>query len=357
MASVFIVDNTDGTLNLVMEPGSLNGPGSGVRDSDLRLYGMGALLWGEGVNENMLRVAENWACEEKAGSPGVPQDEGDLGPGRGVTTPLIGQTWYNKTDEQLYFYSGTAWLKSSSVGVDVVAPGTAEIGDLWYDNSGTGGPCGTTNQLMIYNGTIWESVAQDYLPICGGAMSGDIDMATNGILNLAYPTAGGHAASKQYVDDRETSILASLSGHSSDPALHLTAAQNTILDTLEGNLGGHPPSDMGIDLAQMIGFFATWGTDVSSEMFTRIRWDATDTMTAGNTIVLGRDPVAPFDAATKQWVEAEVGGVGIGAGDRVVQWWSTPSGSAPDGDIHTAGGIVYIRVAGVWEQVFPAQYS
>lgn len=358
MSSVFIVDNTDGTLSLVMEPGSLNGPGSGTRDSDLRLYGMGALLWGEGVNENLLRVSENWACEEKGASPGTPQDESDLGPGRGITTPLIGQSWYNKTTEQLYFYNGTLWLKSSAVGVSATMPTGAVEGDLWYDNSGTGGPCGGNNQLMIYNGSAWESVAQDYLPSCGGALSGDLDMATNAILNLAYPTLNGHGANKLYVDDRETAILAVLSSHASDGALHLTSNQNLTLDALEGNLSGHPAADMGVDLSKLRTFTSTFGgTTVVTEMQNRIRKTVTDTMSVGQTIVLGRDPAAPFEAATMQWVEAEVATVAPGSGDRVVQWWSTLSGSALDGDIHTTGGVIYMRVAGVWEQVFPAQYS
>ncbi len=358
MSSVFIVDNTDGSLSLVMEPGSLNGPGSGARDSDLRLYGMGALLWGEGVNENILRVAENWACDEKGGSPGVPQDETDLGPGRGITTPLIGQSWYNKTDENLYYYNGTLWVKSSAVGVSAAPPASATEGELWYDNSGTGGPCGTSNQLMIYNGATWDSVAQEYLPLCGGTLSGGIDMGTNAILNLAYPSAGTDASSKQYVDDRETAILAVLSAHASDTSLHLSSDQDIILDALEGNLSGHPAADMGVDLSKLRTFTSTFGGNtVVTEMQDRIRKSATDTMSVGQTIVLGRDPTAPFEAATRQWVEAEVATVAPGAGDRVVQWWSTLSGSALDGDIHTAGGIIYIRVAGVWEQVFPAQYS
>lgn len=359
MSSVFIVDNTDGTLSLVMEPGSLNGPGSGTRDSDLRLYGSGALLWGEGVNENLLRIAESWACEEKGGSPGVPQDETDLGPGRGITTPLIGQPWYNKTTEELFIYNGTVWAKSSSVGAGVTPPIPAVVGDLWYDTSGTANPCGT-DQMVVYNGAIWVSVAVDYLSLCGGTMLGDIDMGTNSILNLATPTDidVGNAANVQYVLDKETSILASLSGHSTDADLHLTVDQNTILDSLETNLGGADPTTTGIDISKIIGFNTAFGgNDVPTEMGNRIRKTATDTMTAGQTIVLGRDPTAPLEAATRQWVQAEVATVAPGSGDRVVQWWSTLSASALDGDIHTAGGIIYIRIGGVWEQVFPAQYS
>lgn len=359
MASVFIVDNTDGTLSLVMQPGSLNGPGSNTRDSDLRIYGMGSLLWGEGMNENILRVAENFACEEKAGSPGVPQDETDIGPGKGITTPLIGQSWFNKSDDQLYFYNGTAWLKSSAVGVSATMPASAEVGNLWYDNSGTGGPCGTSNQLMVYNGTDWDSVADGYLPTCGGVLSGGIDMGGNSISNLAYPTASDHAANQQYVDDREVSILAVVSGHTSNFTLHLTTNQNAILDNLEASLAGHPAATMGVDLSKMKSFNAAYGgDDVSTVVGQRVRKNATDTLTAGNTIVLGKNPDSgTMQAATATWVETQIGATGTGGGDRIVKYWNSLSGSAIDGDIHTSGGKVYIRVAGAWEQVFPAQYS
>ncbi len=360
MASVFIVDNTDGTLSLVMEPGSLNGPGSGTRDSDLRLYGMGALLWGEGMNENVLRIAENFACEEKAGSPGVPQDEGDLGPGRGITTPLIGQTWFNKTDETLYYYNGTLWLKSSSVTASATQPTTAEEGDLWYENSGTSGPCGTMKQLMVFNGTDWDSVADAYLPLCGGILSGGLDMSTNKIWNIGYPSGSTDVASKQYVDDREASILGSLSTHVGDYSLHLTAAQNQIMNSLEGNLGGADPTTTGLDLSKMIGFNAAFGgTRVHNVMNTRLNKTTTDTVSAGHTIVLGRAPNSGSnEAATAAWVEAEIGATGAGGGDRIVKYWNTLSGSAQSGDIHVDGsGRIWIRASGNWRQVYPAQYS
>lgn len=42
-------------------PGGYNGPGGVSSASSLRLYGRGALEWGESVDENMLRLAENFS--------------------------------------------------------------------------------------------------------------------------------------------------------------------------------------------------------------------------------------------------------------------------------------------------------
>lgn len=41
--------------------GGTNGPGHASSDSSLRLYGRGALEWGEAVDEDLLRLAENFA--------------------------------------------------------------------------------------------------------------------------------------------------------------------------------------------------------------------------------------------------------------------------------------------------------
>jgi len=358
MSSVFIVDNTDGTLTITMPPGSLNGPGSGTRDSDMRLYGMGALLWGEGVNENILRLYENFACPEKAGSPGIPQDEIDLGPGRGVTTPLEGQTWYNKTDQNLYFYNGTLWVKTSAVIVSTTQPAYSEPGDLWFDTT-SGNPCGNS-QLKIYNGSAWESVAVDYLSECGGTVTGNINMSGNSILDLSYPSASTDAANKQYVDDRETSILASLNAHAVNTGLHINANERIFLNNIDINVTPGIEGGIGGDIATLQGYNSDAAlSTVPTDMKNRIRLNATDTMTVGQTIVLGKDPSAgTMQAATASWVETQIGALGAIGGDRIVKFWGTLAGAADDGDIHVDGtGKIFIKAQGTWEQVFPAQYT
>lgn len=360
MSSVFIIDNTDGTLSLTMPPGFLNGPGSGTRDSDLRLYGMGALLWGEGVNENILRIAENFAVEEKAGSPGIPKDESDLAPGLGITNPLTGQTWYNKTDEQLYYYTGTKWNKTSAVFVNNVQPGDPEDGDLWFDTD-NGNPC-TNSQLKIYDGSSWLSVADDYLSECGGSVTGNINMTGNSILNLSYPTNATDAVNMQYVMDREASILNVITTHENRNDLHLTAAQNTILDTMVSNIpGGVGNAELGEDLSRMGNFNDAFaGSTVAVEMGNRIRKNATDTMTSGQTIVLGRDPNAStMEATTASWVQTQIDvATGGNRGERSVRYWNSKSGSALDGDIHIdTSGRAWMRISSAWKQIFPAQYS
>jgi len=140
MSQTFFIKNTafdDNTNDIqirednsfIIGPGELNGPGGVNRESDLELYGFGAIKWGEGVDQNQYRMLESHACLAKetgdflpgtdiddenwvpgAGSyvvgvsPLLPKDERDLGLGNGITAPLVGQVWYNLTDQTMYNY-------------------------------------------------------------------------------------------------------------------------------------------------------------------------------------------------------------------------------------------------------------
>lgn len=126
--------------SFIIGPGELNGPGGLAQDSDLELYGFGAIKWGEGVNQNQYRLMESHACPEKVdgdflvgvddpdtyvpGNPGngsflsntgspqngaVPKDMYDLGIGNGITESLIGQLWYNTTQGVLYNFEPAGW--------------------------------------------------------------------------------------------------------------------------------------------------------------------------------------------------------------------------------------------------------
>ena len=94
--AVYTLRHTDTTKDpIVIYPKSLDGPGANRRNSDLRLYGQGAELWGEGVDENLLRLLENFASPEV--SPGEPDPTI-------MAAPNEGQLWFNTTDKHIYVY-------------------------------------------------------------------------------------------------------------------------------------------------------------------------------------------------------------------------------------------------------------
>jgi hypothetical protein len=259
----------------------------------------------------------------------------------------------------LYYYTGTRWTKTSAVIVNGTQPDLPESGDLWFDIT-NGNGC-NNSQLKIFDGTSWLSVAQDYLSLCGGTMTGDINMSGNSILNLAYPTSASDAANMQYVMDIETGIRTDLTTHINDEVKHLTGYQNTMIDAIQANASGRTSSALGQDIARMRTFTDTFGSNtVVQELQNRISKDENQSMQSGFTITLGRDPVGgSMEAAPASWVEDEIAtAIGATGGDRAVRFWSTLSGSALDGDIHVDGtGRAFMRIASQWQQIFPAQYS
>jgi hypothetical protein len=105
----------------------------------LTLFGKGAASYGEGLQENLVRLLENFC------SPVSP------------THPTIGQLWYDTTLQQLKVYKGTNdWgAVQSDVSVGPVAPLVPTAGTLWYDLP--------HSKLFVFDGTNWI-VASEQIP-------------------------------------------------------------------------------------------------------------------------------------------------------------------------------------------------
>lgn len=68
---------------------------------------------------------------------------------------------------QLVVYNGAGWVKTNSVFTSTVEPVNPNIGDLWYDSTGS------PSQLNIWDGSAWVSPATgDFLPLSGGTLTG-----------------------------------------------------------------------------------------------------------------------------------------------------------------------------------------
>lgn len=142
MSISFLIKNTSNTssTNFTIKPGTLDGPGGLSQHTDLRLYGYGVHDWGEGVDENLYRMLENFACPQKEDNdyyspraaydydstvdPILPKSEHDLGVGNGITNPLPGQFWFNTTDEEMYYYASSNLWKPVN-GTRVVFDGSS----------------------------------------------------------------------------------------------------------------------------------------------------------------------------------------------------------------------------------------
>jgi hypothetical protein len=128
--SNYVIDFTDPLKpGFIIAPASFNGPGGSNADTTLRLYGRGALEWGEAVNEDLARLSENFA---------------------GATAPLypgFGQLWLQ---QKLY-------VRNTSIALTVELPAPVNAfhryrfeDDSWY----TSGDPSFPFEVFVTTGTI-----------------------------------------------------------------------------------------------------------------------------------------------------------------------------------------------------------
>ncbi len=120
-------DELPGKTHITLQPNTTD-----TRNlTSLVLFGKGAPNYGEGQQENFLRILENFAA------PTAP------------VNPTIGQLWYNSDDARLYILDVTNnWVPITGVWISETAPSTPFLGQLWFKDS--------TNNFFIYGGdNVW----------------------------------------------------------------------------------------------------------------------------------------------------------------------------------------------------------
>ena len=121
------INNTFGTLLVTLADGTID-----VATTDLALIGKGYAGFGEKLNENLIKLLENF------NNTSAPDNK------------IQGQLWYDQTNKQLNVYTGVKFKPVGSTTNSASAPVNAVQGDLWFDTSNT--------QLYVYNGTAWTLI-------------------------------------------------------------------------------------------------------------------------------------------------------------------------------------------------------
>jgi hypothetical protein len=126
----YILNKTDGTVLVTVANNSTTGT-----DYSVTFIGKNYLPYGESLNENLLHLLEN--------SASISADR--------PVNPVVGQTWFNKSDNALYVCyqerAGASPAKFRALANYVsgaFSPPGPNIGDLWFDTS--------TNNLKVYLG-------------------------------------------------------------------------------------------------------------------------------------------------------------------------------------------------------------
>ena len=121
------INNTFGTLLVTLADGTID-----TATTDLTLIGKGYAGFGERLNENLIKLLENF---NNTTAPSNKQQ---------------GQLWYDKTNNQLNVYTGTKFKPVGSTSNSATAPSNAVTGDMWFDT--------TNNQLYVYTGSAWTLI-------------------------------------------------------------------------------------------------------------------------------------------------------------------------------------------------------
>ena len=121
------INNTFGTLLVTLADGTID-----VATTDLTLIGKGYAGFGEKLNENLVKLLENF---------------------NNTTAPsnkVQGQMWYDKTNNQINVYTGSKWKPVGSTTNSATAPTNSVLGDMWFDTTNT--------QLYVYTGSAWTLI-------------------------------------------------------------------------------------------------------------------------------------------------------------------------------------------------------
>ena len=131
------INNTFGTLLVTLADGTID-----VATTDLTLIGKGYAGFGEKLNENLVKLLENF---NNTSAP---------------SKKIQGQLWYDKTNNQLNVYTGSKFKPVGSTSNSASAPTNAVLGDMWFDTTNT--------QLYVYTGTAWTLIGPTTVAGSGG---------------------------------------------------------------------------------------------------------------------------------------------------------------------------------------------
>ena len=124
------LNKTDGELLVELADGVIDNT-----TTDITLVGKNYKGFGEFINENFIKIVENFS--------------GSAAPGN----PLTGQLWYDTAEARLKLYDGTSFRTAGGPIVSNQQPSMV-AGDLWIDNA--------NNKLYMYDGTDLVLVGPDY---------------------------------------------------------------------------------------------------------------------------------------------------------------------------------------------------
>jgi hypothetical protein len=126
-----IINKTDGIVLTTIDDGDVD-----VDTTNIALIGRLYRNYGELVNENFVKLLENFA------SSNAP------------TQPMVGQLWYNSSTGIMNVYRSSGFTGLANLSTSAAQPNLAKQGDLWFDT--------VDEQLKLYTGSGWIVISPQY---------------------------------------------------------------------------------------------------------------------------------------------------------------------------------------------------
>ena len=236
----YTINKTDGSVVTTITDGTVD------NTTSLQLFGKSFSGFGEGLNENLVKLLEN------ASGTSAP------------TAPLTGELWFDTNTAQLKVYDGSAFKPTGAAKSQSLEPTSASAGDLWTDSD--------DDQLYVYTGSAWQLVGPVYT--AGQTLSG-FKIETIG------SSGGDKVVSSMYAGNTRVAIL---SKETFTPSLPQTGfaeikAGITLNSTLSAVFDGTNTQAANIDVS---GTTNTSSTLIAGGNF--LRADAADTTTGTLTV-------------------------------------------------------------------------
>jgi len=162
----YTINKTDGTVVTTITDGTVD------NTTSLQLFGKSYSGFGEGLNENLVKLLEN------AASTSAP------------SAPLRGELWFDTTTNQIKVYDGTSFKPTGGAKASSAQPTSPSTGDLWLDTD--------DDQVYAYTGTAWQLVGPVYTK--GQTLSG-------WQIETLASAGGNKVVSSMYVGNTRVAIL------------------------------------------------------------------------------------------------------------------------------------------------------
>jgi len=236
----YTINKTDGTVVTTITDGTVD------NTTSLQLFGKSFSGFGEGLNENLVKLLEN------ASGTAAP------------TAPLKGELWFDTSTGQLKVYDGSAFKPTGAAKSQSAEPTGAGAGDLWHDSD--------DDQLYVYTGSAFQLVGPVYT--AGQTLSG-------WKIETLASSGGNKVVSSMYAGNTRVAILSkeTFTPSATQTGFASIKAGITLNSTLSAVFDGTNTQASNIDVS---GTSNTSSTVIAGGNF--LRADAADTTTGALTV-------------------------------------------------------------------------